>query len=194
MGKLSVWLLLITALILCGCDFVKEQSIKSNYRKHQVHSANNLKQIGQAIWLWAEENDGALPQSFSQLSTVEPELFVAPYDTQSTPAAATAVIFPDNSSYAYLVPPLSSYPDSDSGGNFIISYETPVAMEKPWLLPEYADSVNILFADGHVETIPMKNVSKMNCEEIIVQILKTRDVDPLTQTAIIEKARTEDGK
>ncbi len=189
MRKLSACLLLAYAIVFCGCG-LKE---KTSFKEDRKVSVNNLQQIGGAMMKYSFDYDDLLAHSFNQLDIyLEPGCFIAPYDKKSTPAETVKELTPDNTSYSCIIPPNSSLPEGD--GIFKIDYHLPIAFEKPWLLPEHAESIAILFADGSVKELRIKNVSKMSCEELLEELLAPLDIDPLLKTAMIEEARTEDDR
>jgi prepilin-type processing-associated H-X9-DG protein len=115
---------------------------------HRVKCASNLRQIGQALMLYAKGHGGQLPDSFSQLylhDDITPELFVcAASVAEKTQAPTTQERSADlgkwrHCSYVYLGRGLKVPAENDR----------PLATEP--LTNHDNDGMNILFADGRVE-------------------------------------------
>jgi prepilin-type processing-associated H-X9-DG protein len=111
----------------------------------RVRSASNLRQIGQAMLLYANENKGKYPKSMGELlltQDVTVEVFVDPQTKNKPPANKNqeelAAWINQSSDYAYL----------GAGKNNTATAETILAHEK---IRPGVNGINALFGDGHVE-------------------------------------------
>ena len=109
--------------------------------------ASNLRQIGQALLLYANDNKGAYPPKLEVLLTTEditPEVFICP-DASDTPAPgatpqqqAAAVSKGGHDSYVYVGANLTN----SASASTVVAYEP---------LTDHANAgSNILWGDGHV--------------------------------------------
>jgi prepilin-type processing-associated H-X9-DG protein len=122
----------------------------SRMQSPRVISASNLKQIGLAMFLYANDHHDAFPDSLSTILATEdltPGVFVSPL-SNDTPATgpttqATLAVFatPEHCSYLYFGAGLSSTGDPS----------TVTACEVP---QPNATGMNVFFLDGHVEFVP----------------------------------------
>jgi len=113
----------------------------------RVKSASNLRQIGQAILLYTNDNNGEYPDSFGTIllnEDVTSAVFVSPSRSETaangaTTRAAASQLNPGGGhvSYVYLGRGLSAN---------MVTPDTIVAYEL--IAP---DGTNVLFGDGHVE-------------------------------------------
>lgn len=116
---------------------------------NRVPCASNLRQIGQAIMLYARDHDRAYPPTLDLLVTdLHPSCFVCPYSNDraatgpTTKAIAAKITGQGYCSYLYFGAGLTMSSPSD-----II-----VACDHP---DNHKDAgINVLFADGHVEWFP----------------------------------------
>ena len=161
----------VCAFVFCGCDSTKSKI---------ATSINNLKQIGCAL-----ERDDVLPNGVLKDSSdttkdpaavfnflkneglVSADMLISPFDSKSTPADSTVTAA--NVSYVYIYCPT---------GN-AYSSELPMVFEKPWLLPEGLDLINVCYADGHTRTEGIQGVSEMSCRQVLEILLK--DVKDLSE-------------
>jgi prepilin-type processing-associated H-X9-DG protein len=133
---------LATSVLLPALNRAREQG-------NRVKSASNLRQIGLAAQMHANENKGKLPNDIADLlkQDLSPEVFVNPRTNNSGPppgleGAAAAKWVQENSDYVYTGAGLDFRAPDDT----ILGYEKPDALR---------DGLNILFVDGHVEFFPM---------------------------------------
>jgi prepilin-type processing-associated H-X9-DG protein len=124
----------------------------------RVMSASNLRQIGQAILLYTNDNHGQYPDSFATIlmnEDITSSVFVSPSRNETAADGPTtqAVIAQMNAgghvSYVYLGNGLSTTivtPDT------IVAYEIPI---------DATSGSNILFGDGHVEFFGAGPVQKI---------------------------------
>jgi prepilin-type processing-associated H-X9-DG protein len=114
---------------------------------NRVPCASNLRQIGQAIFLYAKDHNGLCPAKLEDLiaaTDLDPVVFVCPYthDRPADPKKPLAPQFaqPGHCSYRYLT----------SGVRLAdLSADTPMATEDP--ANHDNEGANVLFGDGHVE-------------------------------------------
>jgi prepilin-type processing-associated H-X9-DG protein len=115
---------------------------------NRVKCASNMRQIGQAVLLYANENKGAYPPDLGTLLRTQDltwEVFVCPDTSTSLPKdvkelAAMATWTNEHSDYVYVGQKLRN----DSPANKILLYES---------MKHHSDGCNILFNDGHCEFV-----------------------------------------
>ena len=114
---------------------------------NRVPCASNLRQIGQAVFLYAEDHNGLCPAKLDDLITatdLSPTVFVCPdsHDRPADPKRPLAAQFaqPGHCSYRYLTPGVRLADLSD---------DAPMATEDP--ANHDNEGANVLFGDGHVE-------------------------------------------
>ncbi len=121
---------------------------------NRVKCASNMRQIGQAMLLYSNENRRQYPPDLGTLVTtqdISPEVFACPSSSTSLPAAIRgaapaqqAAWVNENAAYVYLLPP---------GTTMNLNPEIVVLHER--LDNHDHDGMNLLFADGHVEFMNM---------------------------------------
>ena len=180
-------LLLVLSFTLVGCG--KDSSGGSSggssgissarLRAMRASSVSNLKQLGTAILMYLNDYNDFLPDDPGLIMTggyvFSPDVFIAPFDKVSKPlfdrkaweklsyderAQAGKQFTSANTSYAFIIP---------SGMKCSMTYvppTTPIAFEKPWLLPEDSDEIAVLYMDGRVEFVKFTGVSAMSCREV----------------------------
>ena len=152
--------------------------VKAITQADMVSSQNNLKQIFKGFEIGSFST---LPESLSVLlennHLPEPKVFIAPFDKVSTPGDGK--INPGNTTYAYV------------GEGFQKGRPVVIAFEKPWLLPDGSNQINVLLADGTVHTKTIQDVSKKSCREI-VEILTADYSDKTTVEKLLKNADRED--
>ena len=177
MKKTVVFAMLLSALCFCGCEFLAKINpfTQARYNKRVGSSVNNLKQIGNALEMYTQGSKGQLrphgvtangdlskdPGLVFELLRVQGHLtdakvYAAPYG-KTEAAKQGASLEGKNCSYVYIYvgPQYSS--------------ASAVAFEKPWHLPSYADKLSVLYADGHVKTYTIEDVSEMSCRELLLK-------------------------
>jgi predicted Zn finger-like uncharacterized protein/prepilin-type processing-associated H-X9-DG protein len=119
---------------------------------NRVKCASNMRQIGQAILLYSNDNRGAYPDTLEQLLTTQDitsEVFVCPTstDTPSSPGGTPQQQAASLSSGGHL-----SYVYVGKGSTNQASADTVILYEKPGNhgTGSAADGMNILWGDGHV--------------------------------------------
>jgi prepilin-type processing-associated H-X9-DG protein len=119
----------------------------------RTKSANNLRQIGQGLLLYANENKGAYPANLQEVirtQDVSPDVLKSP--------AGPAKNGPDVV-YLYF-----------KGMNTTIGAEVPVAYDAALL--EQGEGTNVLFGDGHVDWVEAGAIAK------VLEAAKKREVKP----------------
>ena len=179
-------LLLVLSFTLVGCgeDSSGGSSGGSSgissarLRAMRASSMSNLKQLGIAVHMYLNDYNDFLPDDPGLILTgygFSPDVFIAPFDKVSNPlfdrkaweklswderAQAGKQFTSANTSYAFIIP---------SVVHLSMTYApstTPIAFEKPWLLPEDSDEIAVLYMDGHVESVKFTGVSAMSCREV----------------------------
>lgn len=145
---------------------------------HRMASVNNLKQLGLALEIYMNSStSGRRPNgvlngrnalsdpaaAFAILFTdghmSDANVYIAPFDITAKKAIPGREFTFNNTSYVYIY---VSAPASNA----------PVMFEKPWILPEKANQIAVLYADGHVEVKNIQDVSKKSCREVLEILLK----------------------
>jgi prepilin-type processing-associated H-X9-DG protein len=129
---------------------------------NRIKSSSNLRQIGQAIQLYANDSHGQYPDTFGDLliEDIAPAIFVSPPSADdpatgpTTQAVAANLATPGHCSYIYLGKGLTTQTITP---DIVVAYEPPAI----WA----GQGGNVLFGDGHVEFI---NMPAMN--SILTQI------------------------
>ena len=123
---------------------------------NRVKCASNLRQIGQAILLYSNDNSGQYPPDLGTLLLTEEitsEVFTCPSsnDTRAIGATTQTVVNemakPGHLSYIYLGKGLNAKTISP---NTVVAYEP--------LSNHDGDGSNVLFADGHVEFLQSNQI------------------------------------
>jgi prepilin-type processing-associated H-X9-DG protein len=157
-GKKVVLIVLACVLgvgvVFCGCvaSILLPSLNRAREAANRVKCASNLRVIGQAVIMYANDNHGELPDSLDRVLTyqVTPEEFVCP-SSQDTPAPgntpqaqAAGPSKGGHLSYVYVGKGMTSrILTSPGAGRTVVAYE-PIANHRN-------DGSNVLFADGHVE-------------------------------------------
>jgi prepilin-type processing-associated H-X9-DG protein len=140
---------------------------RSRESANRIKCASNLRQIGQAIALYAQEHAGQYPPSFAVLLSTQditPELVTCPSSNdEKSDATDTAGIVADLTaaetnapghkhclSYIYIGQSLT---EKTATPTTIVAYEPMENHDK--------DGVNVLFGDGHVEFTPRESWSTL---------------------------------
>ncbi len=131
---------------------------KARETANRVKCAANLKQIGNGLILYANENKGAAPPDLGTLvvEDLTAQVFICPsgntappdIETQSKPDLLTKWINA-NSDYVYIKP---AGPLVNLGADVIVVYEKFEDHDN--------DGINILYADGHVEFMRAEDAHK----------------------------------
>jgi prepilin-type processing-associated H-X9-DG protein len=145
-------------LFLCVClsSILLPSLNRAREQAQRVKCASNLRQIGQAAQLFANDHNGNFPDTADQLyahSDLTSEVFVCPStnDTRAPGAAsrtqeAVGLTKGGHLSYVYVGKGLSAVTGPGATGKAVVAYEP---------LTNHANAgTNVLFADGHVEFFP----------------------------------------
>ena len=160
--------------------------IGAKNRGGQQAAASNLQQIGQAMTMYLTSNDDKLPASFSDILEFvsnNTRIFVSATDRVSKPASGDT-IKPENTSFAYV----GDLGRADALRN---AAATPIAFEKPWLLPPSQRSVSVLYADGHVDRIQLPPKAPKSCSAVI-RIISKKLNDKNLSAKLMKNAKAED--
>jgi prepilin-type processing-associated H-X9-DG protein len=134
---------LMASIMLPSLNRAREQA-------NRVKSASNLRQMGQGIQMFANENKGKFPKDIGQIPAtqdLQADVFVNPRKGSAMPPAeamageAAAKWVRQNSDYVYV----------GAGRDYRMTADEVLAYEKPEGL---SDGINVLFGDGHVEFLP----------------------------------------
>lgn len=129
---------MLISVLLPALNRAREQA-------NRVKSANNLRQIGLAAFMYANQQNGKLPKDFATLYKDEDlhmEMFINPHTKTSAPAGLTP-----EQQQAW-VNEHSDYVWNGAGKKNTMGSDEPLAWEKP---EGAAQGLNILYGDGHVE-------------------------------------------
>ena len=139
---------------------------------NRVKCASNLRQIGQAILLYSNDNNGSYPPTLDVLLTTEditPEVFNCP-STKDTPAPGTTaqqqapnLSKPGHLSYVYVG---AAMDNKTVNQNAVVAYEP---------LTNHNDGANFLWGDGHVSF-----VNKTQAQNILDQLKAGKNPPKLT--------------
>jgi prepilin-type processing-associated H-X9-DG protein len=116
---------------------------------NRVKCASNMRQIGQAILLYSNDNRAAYPETLDQLlatQDITSDVFICPTSNDtaampngSKPQQVVALHAPGHLSYVYVGKGLTNQSSADA----IVLYENPTNHDPK-------DGMNFLWADGHV--------------------------------------------
>ena len=132
-------------------EFIKE-------RANRVKCASNMRQIGQAIELYAKKNEGHYPDALPVLvatTDLNPEVFVCPSGNQDKAVGANMeeileqLTKPEHMSYIYVGKGMTT----STPGDTIVVYESPRNHEE--------EGGNVLYADGHAEWCNAKQLQEI---------------------------------
>jgi len=138
----------VASIFMAGCmmSILLPSLNRARETANRVKCASNMRQIGQALLLYGNENRGAYPADFKPLlltQDITSEVFVCP-STNSTPAAPggtaqqqAAALLPQHCTYIYL-----------PGHNINASADTVIVYEP--ITNHDGDGSNFLWGDGHV--------------------------------------------
>jgi prepilin-type processing-associated H-X9-DG protein len=137
---------------------------------NRIDCASNMRQIGQAILLYEQQNHGTLPdrlESLFLIDGVSAEIFVCPRYAEKAPTSRPADdlgIVPKNvrTNYVYRGAGLTK----DSPSQTVVLYEP--------LINHDDDGSNVLFVDGHVEWSSPKGLAKLLATTVPTFLLSQR--------------------
>ena len=141
-------------LLFCVClSSVLVPSLgRARDQANRVKCASNLRQIGQAVLLFANEHNGNFPDSAEQLlahADLTSDVFVCPSSSDTPAPGADSKTRANNLtrgghlSYVYVGKGLSAVTGPGATGKAVVAYEP--------LSNHSNGGINVLFADGHVE-------------------------------------------
>ena len=159
----------ITTLLWGACVgmiYVRVPAAMRQIRTAQMQQVNtikcstNLRQIGQAILLYSNDNRGAYPPNLATLLTtqdISAEVFICPDTTDtpapgSTPQAQAAALNGHHLSYIYL----GAGMNNTAGAQTVVAYEP---------LTNHTTGCNFLWGDGHV-TFETKSRAKRYIDQL----------------------------
>ncbi len=196
--KKYVWLTVFIGmvLVLSGC-------LDGNRSKNRHYaSINNLKQIGLALMMYADDNRGNFPAPGARGKDNRPDVvggldclirhdylcdfnvYIMPYDTMGKIAGNKASFDPvENCSYAY-------FGSGVAAG--AVSGDFPIAIEKPWRLPASSTKLAVLFADGSGRSIEIPGVSSKSCREVAEILMGLNSFTDKEKKLLRENAVTAD--
>lgn len=127
----------LMAIMLPSLQRAREQATR-------VQSASNLRQIGQAVQIYANEHKGKFPPNLAETLTVDipAQAFINPRTGNALPPGL------EGEELNNWVNESSDYVYVGAGKNFTATADVVIAYERPGSV---SDGLNILFADGHVE-------------------------------------------
>jgi prepilin-type processing-associated H-X9-DG protein len=139
---------MVVSILLPSLNRAREQA-------NRIKSASNLRQIGQAVQMHANENKGRFPDDITELlkQEIPPEAFGNPRREGVTPPPGASP-----GQLAQWVRTSSEYVYTGKGKNWRMGPSEVLAYEKPDGLN---DGINILFGDGHVEFVTMPMAQEM---------------------------------
>ena len=148
---------LVVGLFLCGCmlSILLPSLNRAREQANRVKCASNLRQIGQAVQLYANANRGQFPDTVEKVMThldLPSEVFVCPSSSDTPAPGVDAKTRAGNLSkggylsYVYVGKGLGWTPDNTKLSKLVLAYE-PLANHSN-------GGINVLFADGHVEFVP----------------------------------------
>lgn len=188
MKKLQLFVFFLAGIFLfSGCSDSNKSTTgkpaalsKAQLAGQLQYSANNLKQIGNALEFYISFADDArrphgklknnrdvrkdAAAAFDILHKEnhlpDPQVFVAPWDKNNVLQDPSQPLTDENTSYVYIY--------VDNQGN----YAAPAVFEKPWRLPEGIDSLRVLYTNGSVASVNIPDVQKKGCREVLEILLE----------------------
>ena len=144
--------LLGVGVIACGCmiSIMFPSLNRAREMAGRVKCASNLRQIGQAVQMYANVHGGQYPDTIEQLMVagdLDAIVFVCPSSKQTPAPGATVSAQSANLSkgghlsYVYVGKGMNTVSGPGSMATAVVAYENAT---------DHADGVNVLFGDGHV--------------------------------------------
>ena len=140
-GRGAAWVGLLAGAAVLGVAVLLPMMGRARVSPQQIKCASNLRQIGQAVRLYAIDGDGTYPPDFDVLlaeSDLHSDVFLCP-NFEGDGATPPPVVFGGNSTYRYLGRGLTDAAPASR----VLAFEDPAHHGGEW--------VNVLFADGSVE-------------------------------------------
>ena len=167
-GGAVLLIVLLVLILLPPLNRAREQN-------NRVKCASNLRQIGQAIFIYASVNRGQFPDKPDKLLPyVGPGVFVCPSCDDSPAPGATPQIQASNLyagghlSYVYVGAGMNTTVGTGTTSTTVVMYEP---------LTTHRDGVNVLYADGSVSFLPR------NAALAMMSTLATSATSPATAPA-----------
>jgi prepilin-type processing-associated H-X9-DG protein len=168
-GGAGLLVLLLVLALLPPLKRAREQS-------RRVQCAANMRQIGQAMFIYASVNGGVLPDRLDKLLPFAgSNVFVCPssHDSPapgSTPTAQAANLYAGGHlSYVYVAAGMNTNFSNTNPATTVLLYEA---------LTHHQDGVNVLYADGSVQFLPRGAAQTM-----IATLQAAAATQPATQPA-----------
>lgn len=151
-------------LFLCVClsSILIPSLGRAREQANRVKCASNLRQIGQAAQLFANDHNGNFPDTPEQLlahSDLESIVFVCPSSNDTAAPGADSRTQAANLragghlSYVYVGKGLSVTSGPGATGKAVVAYEA---------LTNHANGgINVLYSDGHVEFVPPQQAMQL---------------------------------
>jgi prepilin-type processing-associated H-X9-DG protein len=142
-------------LSTCMVSILLPSLNRAREQANRIKCASNMRQIGQAIMIYANENRGAFPADLDVVlknGDVTSIVFVCPASSDTAAPAGSTLASGPHSSYVYVGQGLTY----TAASNVVVLYEP--------LTTHRNDGTNVLFADGHVDWIPAAQATKMVAE------------------------------
>lgn len=143
---IAAMLLVVAALLLAAILTWPPDPSRIKFA-NEIHCGSNLRQISQAIMLYAQDNAGAFPPDLQTVLATQPisaDVFTCPSTSDTGAKAPSGLGQPGHCSYIYVGAGLNSKSDP----NCIVALEDPVNHEGSMAL----------FADGHVDRLDLPTV------------------------------------
>ena len=139
--------------------FLMGSMCRPSPQSNRIKCASNLRQIGQALQIYANDHHGEFPPDFDTLIRTEdltaavfncPESNDQPAIIPPTGPTTQPVFAPGNCSYVYLKP--AKKVDA-IGVDDVLAYES--------LTNHHGTGINVLYGDGHVDWLPKADAIKL---------------------------------
>jgi prepilin-type processing-associated H-X9-DG protein len=138
---------LMISILLPSLNRAREQA-------NRIKCASNMRQIGQAIQIYANENKGQFPPDLDTLlkqGDLTSEVFICPSSSDERAPDGTSLTVAGHLSFVYV--PGQNY---KAGAYSVLLYEP--------LTNHNNDGINVLFGDGHVDFVPRAKAQPMIAE------------------------------
>jgi prepilin-type processing-associated H-X9-DG protein len=159
---LAILVLLIPVMAVASYALLRPNINICREPATRIKCASNLRQIGQALLIYSNEQGGVFPPSFEELllyGDIWGDVFVCPQTEHSPPGGATpqerASEFRKHGSpsYVYVGAGLKA---NDVTPQHVLAHELPTN--------HGTDGMNVLFGDGHVDWVPRQDVAHLIAE------------------------------